>query len=396
MYDHHPPRKRTYTTATRSAKRPAKNARFVVRRPSRRRAQLLIRRLIIAAIIITASLLAVYGIMQRPRGDSKPKALAFSPDDTYAPFNGGLLYLSGGQLNFIGAKGAARALLPLGEDGMFYASGQFIVAWRGVQIYILNANGDVLYNDRAAAPIQFARVGASYAAALSPGVDGGQNIDVITHNGTPVWSIDVGTTDILDMQFFGTQDLRLLTVGLDATGATPSSVVATYEPKRYEVTGNVTLYDQIVYKVFQRGSNLMMVNSVTMTAYDYRCVTSASIPPVTVYGWQQRDIRAMTGDSIALFTPISSDDSAVRQARLITSGGETALRLPAPCIDVRLGSRSVYAFASNAVYAARYGADVFTAYTLPAAIDRVLCVLDGDRAVVASGNDVFWVDLPAQ
>jgi hypothetical protein len=359
---------------------------------------MMLRRFIIIAIIITIALLAVYAVLRIPRGGSGPQALAFSPGDAYAPFGGGLLYLSGGQLNFVSPKGAARPLLPLGEDGRFYASGQMIVAWRGVQIYILDAGGDILYNDRMDAPIQFARIGASYAAALYTGADGVQRIDVITHNGSLVWTIDAGEADMLDMSFFGPQDLRLLTVGIDAKGVVPASLATAYEPKRYEVTGNVTLYDQIVYKVFQRGNNLMMINSASATAYDYRCVASADIKPVTVYGWQARDVRAVTGDSIALFTPAASSGNdtgaAIRQARLIAGNGDTLLRLPAPCLDVRLGSRGVYAFAANTVYTVRYGSTSFTAHTLPAPIDRVLCVTDGDRAVLASGSDVFWVDLP--
>ncbi|MDR0397130.1 MAG: hypothetical protein LBH66_07500 [Oscillospiraceae bacterium] len=336
--------------------------------------------------------------MRIPRGGSSPQALAFAPGDPYAPFGGGLLYASGGQLYFVNPKGVPRALLPLGEDGRFYASGRMIVAWRGVQIYVLNADGDILYNDRMDAPIQFARIGASYAAALTVGADGTRRVDVITHSGVPVWTIDAGETDMLDMQFFGAQDLRLLTVGLDAMGAAPASLVAAYEPKRYEVTGNVTLYDQIVYKAFQRGNNLMLINSVTMTAYDYRCVESSAIQPITVYGWQARDTRAITGDSVSLFTPTASggDSGApIRQARLIAGNGDTLLRLPAPCVDIRLGSRGVYAFERNTVYAARYGSTAFTAHALPAPIDGVLCVTDGDRAVVSSGGGVFWVDLPA-
>ena len=81
--------------------------------------------------------------------------------------------------------------------------------------------------------------------------------------------------------------------------------------------------------------------------------------------------------------------------------GETSRRvrhqllgLPGSCLDVRLGKRAVYGFSASALYCCRFGDNTFQSFAMPIQVTAVLGMLTDNRAVVASGSEIYVVELP--
>ena len=84
----------------------------------------------------------------------------------------------------------------------------------------------------------------------------------------------------------------------------------------------------------------------------------------------------------------------ISNLRLMYDDVDRMLHLPSVCIDARLGTHSVYGFASNAVYVCRYGETAFSAYSLPVHITAVLGMISDNRVIVASGSEIYVIELP--
>ena len=80
--------------------------------------------------------------------------------------------------------------------------------------------------------------------------------------------------------------------------------------------------------------------------------------------------------------------------RLMYGNVDRVLHLPSECIAAKLGTRSVYAFSENAVYVCRFEDTSFTAYSLPVNITAVLGMITDNRVVVASGSEIYTIELP--
>ncbi|MDR1570105.1 MAG: hypothetical protein LBS72_06410 [Oscillospiraceae bacterium] len=367
-----------------------------VRVNPRRRAQLALRRIIALAVALAILVLIIYVFTLIPRGGDDALRLGFHPGDPIQPFGKSLLFLSDGVLNCVGANGGVRWQFPLGISSGFNASQSGIVAWSGEQLYILNASGEAVYNDRMADTVQFARIGAAYIATLI-GESSGQIVRVTDHAGNLIEEIDdFSSITVIDCGFFDTQELRLWTLGIDLMGSTVTTVLNTYDPRSHSATGNAALSDQLIYKVYTQNKWLMLVSNVSVAAYDYNCIPVSSQAPSIIYGWQFARTRVIQNETLTLLTkpPAADGSRSMRSLRLIGRGADQILRLPAPCFDALLGGKAVYGFSANMVYSMRYGQTSFASHELPIAIDQVLDILDDDVAVLAYGADVFLYKLP--
>ena len=186
------------------------------------------------------------------------------------------------------------------------------------------------------------------------------------------------------------------TLELDVLGLTPTTKIVTYEVG-HGMTTPVNL-DKLVYRIYTRDNLLMFVDNTHITAYDYKCVPSTRISPVLVYGWQFSQSRAVSGDYWVLLLP-GPDETGLynlRSIRLLGKSNDLRLYLPEVCHNAVLGSRYIYAFSSDWVYTTRYGQTRFTPHALPFSIQDLLCVLDGDRAVVSTVSGVYLLNLPRE
>ena len=360
----------------------------------RQRTRRTLQRLVVGAALLAALLLVIYGLSLALGRSERPTRLGCLPSDRIEAFGEDVLYYNHGTLTCAGPSGNIRWTFQLGDGANFYASNRMVVAWSANQLYVINASGTSTYNNRMTDNVQFARIGATYVAVYLGKEDKG-TIQVMNHQGAFVESVAVSNVVLTDIGFFGNRGQRMWTLGLDVLGTAPMTTLSTYQPGNL-ATGAANISDRMVYRIYLRDSYLMLVDTQSITAYDYKCTPVASLNASLIYGWQYSDSRELGKECYTLLHPMPDDDGTVRMRslRLLTKSGDAVLRLPTQCFDGALGSRHLYAFSERAVYYARYGQTRFRAEALRFPLNRVITLLDGDRAVVSSGLDVYVIQLP--
>ena len=107
-------------------------------------------------------------------------------------------------------------------------------------------------------------------------------------------------------------------------------------------------------------------------------------------------MKQNNGITYQLLIPAQESREGVRinNVRLMHGSVDRVLHLPSECLAAALGTHSVYGFGPNAVYVCRYGETNFTAHALPIHVTGVLGMITDNRAVVASGSEIYVVELP--
>ena len=85
---------------------------------------------------------------------------------------------------------------------------------------------------------------------------------------------------------------------------------------------------------------------------------------------------------------------SIESVRLMYGQVDRMTHLPGSCLDVRLGKRAVYGFSASALYCCRFGDNTFQSFAMPIQVTAVLGMLTDNRAVVASGSEIYVVELP--
>ena len=84
----------------------------------------------------------------------------------------------------------------------------------------------------------------------------------------------------------------------------------------------------------------------------------------------------------------------INNVRLMYGATDRVLHLPSECIAAKIGTRSVYGFSQNAVYACRFGETSFKSYALPVSVTAVLGMINDNRVIAASGSEIYVIELP--
>lgn len=368
---------------------PGKRPRAPLSRPKK-----LLRGVVLMAVALGILILLIYGAVSLFTRGAKPVRLNALPTDKIAALGENVLYYDGAALRCVGPNGAARWAYQLGANADFRCAGGRIVAWAGNQLYVFDANGVCTFNDRMDAPVRFAAIGESFVAACL-GDGASATVRVMNHNGVLTESIQVNDLYAMDVGFFSSRGRLMWLLSLDIQGNAPISNLSTYEPGRMS-TGAVELSDELVYQIYEHNNLLMLVDTDTITAYDYKCVEQTNIAPILVYGWQMAGLRTAGNKTYALLAPQQDVGAGAlfSELRLVTNYATQALRLHSPCFASGLNERGVYGFGNNVVYFIPYGESAVRATYLTYTLTDFICMLGGGRAVMASGNDVFIMKLP--
>ena len=349
---------------------------------------------IIAAIIFGV----VTGVRALFSSDTSTVRLHASTESNIQAMGENVLYYDDMTLYCVAPNGKSRWHFTLGAGADYRVGGGGVIAWAGQQVYVLNKNGVCTFNDRMTSDVLFGAIGPSYiAVALKGASDTESTLVVMDHNGVQAEQLTLSDLYVMDAGFFSTNDSLMWVLSLDVAGNAPITNLATYEPGRMS-TGALELSDQVVYRVYSHNNNLMLVDTSTITCYNYKCVEQQDIGSVLVYGWLLDSVRASGRSTYALFKPMpdSGESSLFSELRLVTNYTSRSLRLLSPCFACGLSSNGVYGFGENVIYYCPYGGKTFSTHYLNLRLTRFYCMLDGGRAVFASGNDVFIMKLPGK
>lgn len=315
------------------------------------------------------------------------------------PFGDSVIFYDGTTLHCVAATGGNEWSYQIGSNADYDATESRIVAWSGNDLYILNSRGRLIYNNKMSDTIQFASAGDQYVAVFVGEADNGV-VSVIDSNGQIVDNITIANQTLLDIGFFmsstssSSQETELMWVlGLDTTGTVISTELQTFQPGKLS-TGKSSLGEHIAYMIYDTNGTLNVVNTRQIMHYNYRVLETSSA--TLIYGYTMEDVKTTGGVTYQLLIPEQeqSEGTSINNVRLMTDSMDRVLHLPSECLAAKLGTRSVYGFSQNAVYVCRFGETAFSAYSLPISITAVLGMITDNRAVVASGSEIYVVELP--
>ena len=153
-----------------------------------------------------------------------------------SPFGDSVIFYDGTTLHCVAATGGNEWSYQIGTNADYDANEKRIVAWSGNDLYILNRNGRLIYNNKMSDTVQFASVGDEYVAVFVGDADNGV-VSVINGSGQIVDNITVSDQTLLDIGFFmasttsNAQPIELMWVlGLNTTGTGISTEWQTFQP----------------------------------------------------------------------------------------------------------------------------------------------------------------------
>lgn len=351
----------------------------------------------LTAILVVAVMYALNGNTRE--GIGRIARIGATLSQNVSPFGDSVIFYDGTTLHCVAATGGNEWSYQIGTNADYDATEKRIVAWSGNDLYILNSRGRLIYNNKMSDAIQFASAGDEYVAVFVGDSDNGV-VSVINSSGQIVDNIPVSNQTLLDIGFFmstttsSAQPTELMwMLGLNTTGTVISTELQTYQPGKLS-TGKSSLGEHIAYSIYDENGNLNIVTTRQILHYSYRALEASS--PTLIYGYTVEDVQQSGKTLYQLLVPAQeqSEGTSINNVRLMYGSVDRVLHLPGTCIAAKLGNKSVYGFSANAVYACRFGETTFRAYAMPINVTAVLGMMTDNRAVVASGSEIYVVELP--
>lgn len=359
-----------------------------------------IRSWILLVTLVVGALLAYRFLRGSGPGDSGTARLPCYANQNVTPFGDGVLYYDGVNLHCLSSTGTIRWSFPAGTEASFFAGPSHIAVWSGMQMYLVDRNGNSTYNESMEGPVQFVRVGERYCAVVV-GQDTEPKLIVKDLQGA---QIDVEQEAysglmILDTGFFGEQGDYLWTLSLDVFGTAPNTIMNTFQVGKMN-TGEVSLGEALTYQVVYENTKLRVFNTQQCYTFDYKCVQDTNAT-MLVYGWKLIDYELPErGAAKMLLAPTSQTSSAqtITELRVLEGSGEKRYTLPTECVGACIWRGNIYAFGAEYLYRADVNSQRFFLSGMPlpenTAVTAFYGITSDGRALVAAGETVYSIALP--
>ncbi|MBQ7487421.1 MAG: hypothetical protein IJT77_08010 [Clostridia bacterium] len=317
-----------------------------------------------------------------------------------SPFGDRVLFYDGTSIHCVSATGTNEWSYQIGANADYDCAEDKIVAWSGNELYIINKNGRLIYNNKMSDSIQFASAGKAYAAAFIGTASTGV-VTVIDGDGRVVDNISVESQTLLDIGFFeataasSTQTTEYMwMLSLDTNGTVISTLLQTFQPGRLS-TGKTSMGEYIAYKIFDNNGILNIVTTREIRHYTYRAVEGDK--STLIYGYTVQDIMKSGNTVYQLLVPSSEQGSGltISNVRLMYGNTDRMIHLPGNCMSALLGTRCIYGFSRNAIYVCRFDETSFTVYPVDMEITNVIGMISDNRAIVAEGTYINIIELPS-
>ena len=359
-----------------------------------------IRSWIILVALVVAGLLGYRFLRGRGPRESSALRLPCYANQNVTPFGDGVLYYDGASLHCLSSTGTIRWSFPAGNGASFYAGPQHVAVWNGMQMYLVDRNGNSTYNESMEGTVQFVRVGDRYCAVVV-GADTEPKLMVKDLQGA---QIDVEQEAfsglmILDTGFYGDQGEYLWTLSLDVFGTAANTILNTFQVGKMN-TGEVSLGSALTYKVLYESARLRVFTTQQCYTYDYKCVQDTNAT-MLVYGWKLIDYEIPErGGAKMLLAPTSQTSSAqsITELRVLEGSVDKRYTLPASCVGACIWKGNIYAFSGDFLYRADVNSQRFFVSGIPVpegtAVTAFYGVTSDGRALLAAGDTVYSLGLP--
>ena len=352
------------------------------------------------ALLVIAAIVISYGVNTGGRENiGRATRIGATLSQNVMPFGDTVIFYDGTTLHCVAATGGNEWSYQIGTNADYDATQERIVAWSGNDLYILNSRGRLIYNNKMSDTIQFASAGDEYVAVFVGDPDNGV-VSVINSSGQIVDNISITNQTLLDIGFFhamttsSAQETELMWVmGLDTNGTVISTELQTFQPGKLS-TGKSSLGEHIAYMIYDVNGILNVVNTRQIMHYNYRALEESA--STLIYGYTLEDVKENGKITYQLLIPAQEKNEGIRinNVRLMYGNVDRVLHLPSECLAAALGTHSVYGFSSGAVYVCKFGETTFRSHALPVNVTAVLGMISDNRAVVASGSEIYVIELP--
>ena len=359
-----------------------------------------IRSWIILVTLVVAVLLGIRFLGGKGTTAVRANRLPCYANQNVTPFGDGILYYDGMSLYCLNSVGTVRWSFPAGTGATFSAGPTHVAIWSGMQLYLVDRNGNSTYNESMEAEVQFARVGDRYAAVVV-GQDTEPKLLVKDLKGAQVDMEQKAFSGLmlLDVGFYGEQGEYLWTLSLDVFGTAANTVLNTFQVGKM-LTGETSLGEALTYSIIYENAKLRVFNTQQMTTYDYRCVPDTNAT-MLVYGWKLIDCDIPErGSAKMLLAPTSQTNSAqvITELRVLEGNTDKRYTLPDNCVGACIYRGNIYAFSSGYQFRADVNSQKFFVSELPVPegtrITAFYGVTSDGRALLAAGETMYSLSLP--
>ncbi len=362
--------------------------------------------LIPAAILVAVAGFFVYRFFSARANSGKVTALMLPCDSTQdvTVFGDSVLYYDGSSLHCVNAAGGIRWSYPVGSLARFSCSDSHVVAWNGMQLYILDRNGRATYNDSLDSTVRLARIGSRYCAAVV-GDETAPTLLIKNMDGTQAdfEREEYNGRILLDMGFYGEADQYLWTLSYDYYAVAANTTLNTYQVGRMS-TGKVSLGSFLAYHVLYENARLRVFTTQQMYTYNFKAVPDNS-RTILVHGWQVigEEVPERGDMAVLMARTAEWNGPGSRMSDLRLLSGDTFLHysLPFPCVGAGVTGGTIYAFSGDSLCHIRISRNQrrFDQQLLPMPEGKEIRSLIGltknRRAVVAcTDGTVYAITLP--
>ena len=355
-------------------------------------------------ILVSVVLLVLLGIHFLGRyGKGKEIGMAKLPcysNQNVTPFRDGLIYYDGVSIHHLSSNGMIRWSFPAGGDIKFAVGPTHLALWSGMQLFLVDKDGNATYNESMEAEVQFARVGERYVA-VAVGDDTAPKLIVKDLKGAQVdqESESYNGLMLLDAGFYGEQGEYMWTLALDVFGTAPNTLLKTFQVGKMTYR-EVSLGEALTYKVIYENARLRVFTTRQVYTYDYQC-TQDTNSTMLVYGWKliDEDIPER-GRAKLLLAPTSQTSSAqlISELRVLEGMNDKRYTLPTTCVGASIYRGNIYAVSADYIYRADVSSQRFFGYQIPAPegvqITAYYGITSDGKMLLASGETMYSLTLP--
>ncbi len=359
-----------------------------------------IRIIIILAVLVVLVLLGIRFFSGSGTREMSASRLPCYANQNVTPFGENILYYDGVQLHCLSSGGTIRWSFPAGAGASFSAGPRHVAVWNGLQIYLVDDNGNATYNETMEGNVQFARVGERYMGVVT-GEDTAPRLTVKDLQGA---QIDVeqeayNSLMLLDLGFYGPQGEYLWTLALDVFGTAPNTIMNTFQVGKMN-TGEVSLGEALTYKVIYENAKLRVFTTQQMYTFDARAVLDSNAT-MLVYGWKVIDHEVPDrGNAKILLAPTSQTSSTqqITELRVLEGSTDKRYTLPSACVGACIWRGNIYAFSDKYLFRADVNSQRFFLSGIPVPegtnITAFYGVTTDGRALLAAGSEMYSLALP--
>lgn len=369
-------------------------------RTAARRKQIRNWAILILLVILVVVGIRVLGSVGRTSEISASVLPCYSHQDVTI-FGDNVLYYDGASIHCVTGTGGILWSFQVGAGANFSASDTHLAIWQGSQLYIVDRNGKPTYNENMPSPVQFARIGESYAVVVIGG-DTEPEILVKDLQGAQLDSIEPEVFAgmlMLDAGFYGDGGQYMWTLAMDIYGPAISTKMNLFQVGKMNL-GIVSLGENLAYKVLFENNQLRVFTTQQMYSYDYKGVQDMD-GSMLVYGWRLIDhSTSARGSTPLLLAPTAQTNSiqSITELRVLYGNIDRRYTLPSACVGAAIQGSNLYAFSSNYLYRTNIDSQRFYAYAVPLpegqSVTTFIGLTSGGRAILTSGDSVFAVTLP--